>query len=145
MRSGHAGVVRTHVARTPTADSDRPRTRPTLQQDHHRDHPAHPRRPSGRRPLNDFAALLPLTLDPSDFHGTERIAGLPRGLDTSGAPDAARARAGDLAYHAPRGNPALYYRDGGSGDSGLVILGHVADGDTERLATAEHVTIEAGS
>ncbi|GAA2576269.1 hypothetical protein GCM10010304_16370 [Streptomyces roseoviolaceus] len=93
----------------------------------------------------DFAALLPLTLDLSDFHGTERIAGLPRRLDTSGAPDAARARAGDLAYYAPWGNLALYYRDGGSSDSGLVILGHVVDGDTERLATAEHVTIEAGS
>jgi hypothetical protein len=93
----------------------------------------------------DFAALLPLTLDLSDFHRTERIADLPRRLDTSGAPDAAQARAGDLAYYAPWGNLALYYRDGGSSDSGLVILGHVADGNTQRLATADRVTIEAVS
>ncbi|MFC9125735.1 cyclophilin-like fold protein [Streptomyces sp. NPDC057099] len=93
----------------------------------------------------DFAALLPLTLDLSDFHGTERIADLPRRLDTSGAPDAARARAGDLAYYAPWGNLALYYRDGGSSDSGLVVLGHLADGATERLATAEHITVEAAA
>ncbi|MFH8897803.1 cyclophilin-like fold protein [Streptomyces coeruleorubidus] len=49
----------------------------------------------------DFAALLPLTLDLSDFHGTERVADLPRRLNTSGAPDAAEGKAGDLAYYAP--------------------------------------------
>jgi hypothetical protein len=93
----------------------------------------------------DFAALLPLTLDLSDFHGTERVADLPRRLDTSGSPDAAEGKAGDLAYYAPWGNLALYYRDSGSSDSGLVILGHVTDGDTARLATADRVTIEAVS
>ncbi|MBA2810585.1 hypothetical protein E0500_025110 [Streptomyces sp. KM273126] len=91
----------------------------------------------------DFAALLPLTLNLSDFHHTERIADLPRRLTTADAPDAAAAEAGDLAYYAPWGNLALYYRDGGAApDAGLVILGRVADGDTERLATATEVTIE---
>ncbi|MFE7276702.1 cyclophilin-like fold protein [Streptomyces sp. NPDC057623] len=92
----------------------------------------------------DFAGLLPLTLQLSDFHRTERIADLPRRLTTADAPDAAAAKAGDLAYYAPWGNLALYYRDGGPDpDTGLVILGRLADGDTERLATATEVTIEA--
>jgi hypothetical protein len=91
-----------------------------------------------------FAALLPLTLNLSDFHQTERIADLPRRLTTSGAPEAAAAKAGDLAYYAPWGNLAIFYRDGGSDpDAGLVILGHVVDDDIERLATATRVTIEA--
>ncbi|MFE1885691.1 cyclophilin-like fold protein [Streptomyces diastatochromogenes] len=94
----------------------------------------------------DFTALLPLTLSLSDFHHTERIADLPRRLTTSGAPDAAAAKAGDLAYYAPWGNLAVYYRDGGPGpDAGLVILGRVADGATEDLATATKVTIEAAA
>ncbi|MFI6353745.1 cyclophilin-like fold protein [Streptomyces sp. NPDC050743] len=81
--------------------------------------------------------------DLSDFHRTEKTADLPRRLSTAGAPDAAAARAGDLAYYAPWGNLALYYRDGGSSDAGLVVLGRVADGGAERLATAEKITIEA--
>ncbi|MGX1560076.1 cyclophilin-like fold protein [Streptomyces sp. NPDC055506] len=91
----------------------------------------------------DLAALLPLSLDLEDFHRTERIAYPPRELDTAGAPDAARPQAGDLAYYAPWGNLALFYRDGDSPSTGLVLLGKVADRHTERLATAEHVTIEA--
>ncbi|WP_405989947.1 cyclophilin-like fold protein [Streptomyces sp. NBC_00986] len=92
----------------------------------------------------DFAALLPLTLNLSDFHETEKIADLPRRLSTSGAPDAAEAKPGDLAYYAPWGNLALYYRGSGSSDAGLIILGRV-HGDTERLATATEVTIETAS
>ncbi|WP_245679167.1 cyclophilin-like fold protein [Actinomadura hibisca] len=92
----------------------------------------------------DLAALLPLTLDLEDFHQTERIAYPPRKLDTSGAPDAAEPKAGDLAYYAPWGNLALFYRDFDL-SSGLVILGRVADGDIERLATADRITIEAAS
>ncbi|MFE0249835.1 cyclophilin-like fold protein [Streptomyces sp. NPDC059010] len=92
----------------------------------------------------DFAALLPLTLNLSDFHQTEKIADLPSRLSTSGAPDTAEAKPGDLAYYAPWGNLALFYRGSGSSDTGLVILGRV-NGDIERLATATEVTIEAVS
>ncbi|MEV7958606.1 cyclophilin-like fold protein [Streptomyces sp. NPDC088141] len=46
----------------------------------------------------DFAALLPFSLGLEDFHRTERVANLPRKLDTSGAPDAPAPRAGDLAH-----------------------------------------------
>ncbi|WP_370269243.1 cyclophilin-like fold protein [Streptomyces sp. V4I8] len=89
---------------------------------------------------------MPLTLNLSDFHETEKIADLPRRLSTSGAPDAAETKPGDLAYYAPWGNLALFYRGSGSSDAGLIILGHV-NGDTERLATATatEVTIEAAS
>lgn len=91
----------------------------------------------------DLATLLPLTLQMEDFHQTERIAYPPRKLDTSGAPDAATPKAGDLAYYAPWGNLALFYRDG-KHSPGLVILGHLnGSGDTERLATADRITIES--
>ncbi|WP_327725534.1 cyclophilin-like fold protein [Streptomyces europaeiscabiei] len=90
----------------------------------------------------DFASLLPLSLDLEDFHQTERIAYLPRKLDTSDAPDPAAPKAGDLAYYAPWGNMALFYRDGDSASADLIILGHVDDSDTQRLANAKHITIE---
>jgi hypothetical protein len=93
----------------------------------------------------DFADQLPLTLDLEDFHQTERIADLPRKLDTSGAPDAAVPTVGDLAYYAPWGNLALFYRDGDSASTGLVILGHIDGGDTDRLAKAGRITVEAAS
>ncbi|MFB7739017.1 cyclophilin-like fold protein [Streptomyces sp. NPDC056112] len=90
----------------------------------------------------DFAALLPLSLDLTDFHRTERIADLPRKLDTSGAPDAPTPQAGDLAHYAPWRNLALFYRDG-ERSPGLVILGRFDDSrDIDRLATADRVTIE---
>lgn len=91
----------------------------------------------------DFASLLPLSLDLEDFHQTERIAYPPRKLNISGAPAPAAPKAGDLAYYAPWGNLALFYRDGDSASADLIILGHVDERDTERLANAEHITIEA--
>ncbi|MET7494148.1 cyclophilin-like fold protein [Streptomyces sp900116325] len=92
---------------------------------------------------HDFASLLPLTLDLKDFHETERVAHLPRKLDTSGAPDTADPKAGDLAHYAPWQNLALFHRDGET-SPGLVILGHLSDSkDIDRLATADRVTIEA--
>jgi hypothetical protein len=89
----------------------------------------------------DFATLLPLTLKLSDFHESERIADLPRRLSTTGAPESADPQAGDLAFYAPWGNLAIYYRDAPPA-SGVVILGHLADGGAEVLATAGQVTIE---
>lgn len=53
-------------------------------------------------------------------------------------------KAGDLAYYAPWGNMALFYRDGGSASADLIVLGHI-DIDTERLATAERITVEPAS
>ncbi|MET7695104.1 cyclophilin-like fold protein [Streptomyces sp. NPDC005483] len=90
----------------------------------------------------DFAAQLPLTLSLRDFHQAEKIADLPRKLSTSGAPEGADPEVGDLAYYAPWNQLATYYRDAPYA-TGLVILGHMADGGAERLATADEITIEA--
>lgn len=93
----------------------------------------------------DFAALLPLTLSLTDFQQTEKIADLTRRLYTSGAPDGA-GRAGDLAYFAPWGNLAMYYRgEGGDPYPGLIIIGHMAESGVELLSDAGgdvNVTIE---
>ncbi|MGW5330931.1 cyclophilin-like fold protein [Streptomyces sp. NPDC004014] len=101
--------------------------------------------------LNDSAAardlseLLPRTLDMEDFHQTERIAYPPRKLDTTGAPAASTPKAGDLAYYAPWGNLAFFYRDGDH-SPGLVILGRLTDpGDIDPLATAQRIRIEASA
>jgi hypothetical protein len=85
--------------------------------------------------------LLPLTLDLKDFHGTERIGYPPRKLNTSGAPEPTAAKAGDLAYYAPWGNLALFYRDGPSASADLLVLGHI-DADADQLAGADRITIE---
>ncbi len=70
----------------------------------------------------DFADLLPLTLTLSDFHATEKVADLPRGLDTSAAPAGTAAEAGDITYYAPWGNMAIFTRDFRH-SPGLVHLG----------------------
>ncbi|MFJ9020214.1 cyclophilin-like fold protein [Streptomyces sp. NPDC102259] len=90
----------------------------------------------------DFAAQLPLTLSLRDLNAAEKIADLPRKLSTSGAPEGADPEVGDLAYYAPWNQLATYYRDAPYA-AGLVILGHMADGGTEQLATADEITIEA--
>ncbi|UGQ11079.1 hypothetical protein LO772_30440 [Yinghuangia sp. ASG 101] len=90
----------------------------------------------------DLASLLPLTLDLEDFHETERIGSPPRKLTTEQAPEPAAAEAGDIAYYAPWGNLAFFYRDGPPASADLLILGRI-DTNPDRLARAEHITIEA--
>ncbi|MFF0740631.1 cyclophilin-like fold protein [Streptomyces sp. NPDC004111] len=92
----------------------------------------------------DLATLLPLTLDLKDFHGTERIADPPRKLTTDNAPEPQAPKTGDLAYYAPWGNLALFYQDGPSASSDLLVLGHI-DADADQLAGAQRITIEAAS
>ncbi|MFD7406522.1 cyclophilin-like fold protein [Streptomyces sp. NPDC059866] len=88
----------------------------------------------------DFADQLPLDLTLTDFHQTEKIADLPRRLSTSGAPEGATPRAGDLAYYAPWGNLAVFYRDFPYSD-GLIILGRIPESATEQLAAADEVPV----
>lgn len=76
------------------------------------------------RSAEDLASMLPLTLSLEDYAGTEKIAYLPRKLDTRDAPDGYTPRAGDLAYYAPWGNLALFYRDFRH-SPGLVRLGRL--------------------
>jgi hypothetical protein len=75
----------------------------------------------------DFAALLPLAVTLNDYAGTEKISDLPRKLTTAGAPAGTDGAAGDIAYYAPWGNLAIFYRDSGYA-SGLVKLGSIESG-----------------
>lgn len=90
----------------------------------------------------DFISLLPLTINLRDYASTENISDLPRKLTKEGAPTGADPSVGDIAYYAPWGNLAIYYRDSPYAD-GLIILGRI-DGDLDALkaAGAEKATIE---
>jgi hypothetical protein len=70
----------------------------------------------------DFASLLPLTLPLDDYNGTEKISDLPKKLSTRGVPEGMTPVAGDIAYYAPWGNLAIFYKDF-SYSRGLVKLG----------------------
>ncbi|MEW6146175.1 MAG: cyclophilin-like fold protein [Thermodesulfobacteriota bacterium] len=70
----------------------------------------------------DFASLLPLTLDLEDYVKTEKIGYLPRKLTIEGSannPDS------DIAYYAPWGNLAIFYKVVPSSGNGLIILGKI--------------------
>jgi hypothetical protein len=88
----------------------------------------------------DLASLLPLTLTLTDFASTEKISDLPRKLSTSGAPDGTAARAGDLAYYAPWGNLAIFYRDSPYA-TGLVRLGSLESGIEELIGRNGDFTV----
>ncbi|HXG68299.1 MAG TPA: cyclophilin-like fold protein [Blastocatellia bacterium] len=75
----------------------------------------------------DFVSLLPQTLTLEDYAGTEKISDLPKRLSTKGAPSGSDPAVGDIAYYAPWGNLAIFYRDFGY-SSGLVILGKIDGG-----------------
>ncbi|HMQ94524.1 MAG TPA: cyclophilin-like fold protein [Amaricoccus sp.] len=79
----------------------------------------------------DFAAMLPLNLVLADYHGIEKVADLPKRLDTSGAPDSYRPEAGDITVYAPWGNLAIFYKPFQS-SRGLVRLGEF-EGPIEAL------------
>lgn len=86
-----------------------------------------------------FYAQLPLTLELKDFAGEEKISDLPARLPTSGSPGFHHARAGDIAYYAPWGNLAIFYRDHGRADK-LVSLGRI-EGSFTPLLSARPVTV----
>ena len=90
----------------------------------------------------DFLALLPLAVTLEDYAATEKITVLPRKLSTEGAPAGSDPSPGDIAYYAPWGNLAIFYKDAGHA-SGLVLLGRV-DSPIEAVRTAgrSKVTIE---
>jgi hypothetical protein len=75
----------------------------------------------------DFVSLLPLTLTFKDYAATEKVSDLPRRLSTKGAPPGSDPSIGDIAYYAPWGNLAVFYRDFGYSD-GLIKLGTIHSG-----------------
>ena len=91
----------------------------------------------------DFLSMLPLTLPLEDHASTEKIAYPPRKLSTQGAPAGTDPEVGDIAYYAPWGNLALYYRDFGY-SAGLIRLGRFDSGvDALNVRGSLNVTIEA--
>ncbi len=92
----------------------------------------------------DFISLLPLTLTLEDYNGTEKISDLPKRLSTKAAPDGVDPSVGDIAYYAPWGNLAIFYKDFGY-SRGLVRLGHVdAGADVFDRPGTLRVTIQQG-
>lgn len=75
----------------------------------------------------EFAAMLPLTLRLEDYNGTEKISDLARKLTREGAPAGFDPSAGDIAFYAPWGNLALFYRDFRYSE-GLLPLGRIEAG-----------------
>jgi hypothetical protein len=94
------------------------------------------------RAAREFLSLLPLTLTLTDYNSTEKVADLPRKLSKKGAPAGVDPGIGDIAYYAPWGNLAIFYRDFGY-SSGLVKLGRL-DSGVEALSARGpvRVTIE---
>jgi hypothetical protein len=90
----------------------------------------------------DFASLLPLSLTLEDYNSTEKISDLPGRLSTDGAPPGFDPSVGDIAYYAPWGNLAIFYRDF-EYSSGLVSLGRLASGaDSFASSRSMQVTFE---
>lgn len=87
----------------------------------------------------DFAAQLPLTLTLEDYVGKEKISDLPKKLSKEGAPPGSDPSVGDIAYYAPWGNLAIFYKDSGYA-SGLVLLGKV-DSGMEALSVPGSITV----
>lgn len=91
-----------------------------------------------------FRALLPLTLTLTDYNATEKISDLPKRLSVEGEPAGIDPEPGDLAYYAPWGNLAIFYKDFGY-SRGLVRLGRLSRiPDAFRQSGPVTVTIEAG-
>lgn len=82
----------------------------------------------------DFLSLLPLTVTLDDYASTEKMFYPSRKLSTAGAPAGADPAPGDIAYYAPWGNLAIYYKDAGYA-TGVVKLGRV-DSGIERLSVS---------
>lgn len=90
----------------------------------------------------DFIALLPLTLTLEDYNGTEKISDLSKKLSTTGAPEGVEPSVGDIAYYAPWGNLAIFYKDFRY-SPGLVKLGRIDSGaDAFRGPGTLRVTIQ---
>lgn len=75
----------------------------------------------------DFISRLPMTVDLSDYGGTEKVFTPSPELKTVGSPSGVNPKAGDIALFAPWGNIAIYYKNGTSSGS-LISIGRVENG-----------------
>jgi hypothetical protein len=72
----------------------------------------------------DFLTLLPMKLLLKDYHSTEKVSDLPKKLTIKDAPSGSTPSKSSIAYYAPWGNLALFYKDFPYSE-GLVILGKI--------------------
>jgi hypothetical protein len=90
----------------------------------------------------DLLSLLPMTLTLEDYASTEKIGYPPRKLSVAGAPAGVDPSVGDIAYYAPWGNLAIFYKDFGY-SRGLIGLGRIDAGiEALRMPGSLTVTIE---
>ena len=75
----------------------------------------------------DLYAQLPLSITVENYSDNEKIFYPPKKLNITDTPLADGGRAGTLAYYAPWGDVAMFYR-GFSSAPGLYELGHVTSG-----------------
>ncbi|WP_428897761.1 Cyclophilin-like [Parelusimicrobium proximum] len=75
----------------------------------------------------DFLALLPMEATLEDYVKKEKIIYLNTKLSVEGAPLGADPAAGDIAYYAPWGNVAVFYKDAPYAN-GLIIIGKIDKG-----------------
>ena len=91
----------------------------------------------------DLLKLFPLELTLEDYASAEKIAYLPRKLDTAATPAGFDPSPGDITYYAPWGNLAIFYRDQPYA-RGLVSLGRIEPGiDALKVGGTLKLTIEA--
>jgi hypothetical protein len=83
--------------------------------------------------VRDFLSLLPMTVTLEDYAATEKITYLARKLSTAGAPPGTDPAVGSIAYYAPWGNVAFFYKDAPYA-RGLIPLGRL-DAGVEALGT----------
>ncbi|MBM7651142.1 cyclophilin-like fold protein [Neobacillus cucumis] len=91
-----------------------------------------------------FLTLLPLTLKLEDYVGKEKISFLSKKLSTEDATPSNVPSIGDFAYYSPWGNLAIFYKDFGKAENGLIVLGNIESGKEElaRMTSDFTVTIE---
>ena len=83
---------------------------------------------NGSQASREFAGLLPLTLQLSDYAGEEKIGDLPARLSTADSPVGSAASKGDIMVFLPWGNLAIFYQAHGYVD-GLIPLGRLDEPD----------------
>ncbi|PLK72197.1 MFS transporter [Rhizobium sp. TH135] len=81
----------------------------------------------------DFASMLPLDVEVSDYSTNEKIAYLPRKLNPEARGPFPNPAIGDICYYVPWGNLVLYHGDYSS-IRDLVRLGRI-DGSVEPILT----------
>lgn len=87
----------------------------------------------------NFINQLPLTVTLNDYAATEKIFYPPDKLSTAGAPSGYDPSIGDIAYYAPWGNIAIFYKDFGY-SNGLIELGKIDNNGIQLLNVSGNIT-----